>query len=352
MRKFNAPQTAYPVVVYDPDPDMADDRSPELGARVVASTPGGAWMPPRSFHRLSALVVIATAISNLVACAPTTPTSPTKVAPTPAPVALTVGVLASAAAAPIIVPSEEGQFEARGLNVSLELETDTAQTMQSIATGQYDIGYAGMGSAVLNAFHREIGLKIIAAGAAQPSGHGDNLSVIVRTALIDSGAVKTTADLKGRKIAINGLGGPEYKLAKALSVGGLTNSDVDIQLINYPNMVAALSSGAIDAGLLIQPIGAQAVANGVGKVLLDDYDQNGQGGLVFASTHLLTEHPAAVTSFLEVYLQAVRRLSNGQIKNDDKALTALEHNTNVLPAVIRLGSLLAQGRPRPGRQLA
>ncbi len=58
----------------------------------------------------------------------------------------------------------------------------------------------------------------------------------------------------------------------------------------YPEMVVALSTGAIDAGLLIQPTGTQAVAKGVGKILLDDYNQNAQNAVIVANTRFLDQH--------------------------------------------------------------
>src|SRR2546428_14069450 len=44
------------------------------------------------------------------------------------------------------------------------------------------------------------------AGGAEPPGHCANLPVIVRSQLIDSGTVKTVADLRGRRVALNGKG--------------------------------------------------------------------------------------------------------------------------------------------------
>ncbi len=285
-------------------------------------------------HRLRTLALGVAITWSLAASAPT-PATPT---PTRAPLDLKIGLIAGTSAAPIIVPSEDGQFAARGLNVSLEAIPDSAQGLISTSTAQFQLAYVTMGAAALNAFNRGVDLKIIAAGSAQPAGHGDNTPLVVRSQLIDSGQVRTVADLKGRKVAINVRGStPDYKLAKALATGGLTIDDVDIQLVPIADTVVALSTGAVDAGLLLQPFGAQAVARGVGTILLDDYDPLGQGGLVVANSAFLDQHPEAVTRFLEVYVEAIRRLSKGKIKADDPALAALQRYTNVAPEVIRLG---------------
>jgi hypothetical protein len=51
-------------------------------------------------------------------------------------------------------------------------------------------------------------------------------------------------------------------------------------------MLAALTTGAIDAGLLLQPTGAQAVAKGIGKILSDDYNQNAQNAVLVINSRL------------------------------------------------------------------
>jgi NitT/TauT family transport system substrate-binding protein len=153
----------------------------------------------------------------------------------PATMDVRIGLIPATASAPILVPADEGEFAAKGLNVSIQPVTDTGQAMISVAGGQFDMGKTTMGSAALNAFSRGTNLKIIAAGGAEPPGHGANLPVIVRTELIDSGAVKTMADLKGRKVAINGRGVIiEYALARALATANLQPSDVDVVIMTFP----------------------------------------------------------------------------------------------------------------------
>jgi NitT/TauT family transport system substrate-binding protein len=279
--------------------------------------------------RLFAVGVLAVV---MVACSVTLPGAK------PAALDLRIGLIPATASAPILVPADAGEYAAKGLNVSIQPVTDTGQAMISVASGQFDMGNITLGSAALNAFSRGTDLKIIAAGGAEPPGHGANLPVIVRTELIDSGAVKTVADLKGRKVAINGRGVIiEYALAKALATVGLQPSDVDVVILPFPEMLAALTTGAIDAGLLLQPIGAQAVSKGIGKILVDDYNQNAQNAVVVVNSRFLDQHRDAVTSFLEVYIQAIRRLSDGKLKSDDQALAALQKYTNTPPDIIKLG---------------
>jgi ABC-type nitrate/sulfonate/bicarbonate transport system substrate-binding protein len=200
------------------------------------------------------------------------------------------------------------------------------------------MGNVTLGSAALNAFNRGTDLKIIGAGAAEPPGHGSNVPVVVRTELIDSGAVKSMADLRGRKIALNGKGVIiEYALMKALATANMTASDVDVVTMPFPEMVVALSTGAIDAGMLLQPTAAQAVARGAGKILIDDFNQNAQNAVLVVNTRYLESHRDALAAFLEVYVQNIRKLENGGLRNNEQALAVLQKYTNAPPEVIKLG---------------
>ncbi len=239
--------------------------------------------------------------------------------------------------APIVVPLDEGGFTAKGLNVSFQPVTDTTQAMISIATGQLDIGAVGMGAAALDAFNAGTELKIIAGGPMDPPGHGSALPLVVRSQLFDSGVVKTVADLNGRKIALNARGTAlEYGLSKALAPAKLTLADVDVVTMTFPDMLAALSTGAIDAGIVAQPLATQAVANGLGRILTDDYNQNAQNAVVVANATFLGQHRDAVSTFLEVYVEAIGRLSDGQLKDDQQALAILQKYTNTPLEVIHM----------------
>ncbi len=251
-------------------------------------------------------------------------------------VEMRIGGIPSSAAAPILVPMEDGSFAARGIKTTFTPVTDTAQAMVSIASGQLDIGTVTMGPAALNALNRGADLVELASGGVDPPGHGAFAPVVVRSDLVDSGAVKTMADLKGRKVALNGKGVIlEYDLYKALALGNLKPADVDVITMPWPDMVVALGTKALDAGLIGQPLATQAVAKGVGKLLSDDYAQGNQNAVVITNKKYLTAHPATLQAFLEVYVKYIRKLADGAMKKDDAALAILQKYTKVAPDVMR-----------------
>ena len=247
-----------------------------------------------------------------------------------------IGGIPSSAAAPILVPMDDGSLAARGIKPTFTPVTDTAQAMVSIASGQLDIGTVTMGPAALNALNRGTDLVELASGGVDPPGHGAFAPVVVRSDLMDSGKVKTLADLKGLKVALNGKGVIlEYSLYKALALGNLKPADVDVLVMPWPDMIVALGTKALDAGLIGQPLATQAVSKGVGKVLSDDYQPNNQNAVVITNRKYLTAHPDAIQAFLEVYVTYIRKFADGALKKDDAALAALQKYTKVTPEVMR-----------------
>ena len=94
--------------------------------------------------------------------------------------------------------------------------------------------------------------------SSEPNANG--AFFVVRKDLIDSHAVQGYADMKGLTIGIPAHGtSVEYLVARALGNGGLTMSDVKLVVLNFPDTLAALGTGAIDMGYLPEPLATIAV---------------------------------------------------------------------------------------------
>jgi NitT/TauT family transport system substrate-binding protein len=238
----------------------------------------------------------------------------------------------------VFVGVDEGAFAAKGLNVAVEPLSDTGKVMVSVASGQLPLGIVTMGAATFNAVNRGTDVKLIAAGGQEPLGHGAFAPLVVRTDLYDSGAIKSPAQLKGHKVALNAKGiSVEYSFYKLLSVNGLNMGDVDVTYLPFPDQVTALGNKAIDAGIIGHPLADQAIAKGVGKLLSDDFAPGTQAGVVMVNTKFADQHPQAITDFLNVYVDQIHQLNDGKLKKDDKALGIVEKYTKVSKDVMLRG---------------
>jgi len=248
-------------------------------------------------------------------------------------------MIPSLAGAPLLAGADLGIFERNGIQLEITPFTDTAAAMTQVVAGHLDVGHITIGSASLNAFSRGVDLTILNSGALASS------PMMVRKDLVDDGSFRSVADLRGRRISINTKGViHEYVLYKILESGGLTFDDVEIPLLPWPDQVTALGNKAIDAGIVVEPIGSQAVARGV-AILYQPPDAAArgepwfapglQGAYVMANRRWAEANPTAAIAVVKSYVQAARRIQGPRIFEDDAALAAIERWTKVTPEAVR-----------------
>ena len=138
-----------------------------------------------------------------------------------------------------------------GAGVELIAFDSGPRMIAPLGAGQIDIGAGASSAGLYNAVSRGIIVKIVADKGSTPPGY-DYMPLIVRKDLVDSGKVKSLADLKGLKLAAAGPGSAtNAKLNLALTKGGLRRQDVVELNLSYPQQVAALATKAIDGSITI-----------------------------------------------------------------------------------------------------
>ena len=146
-----------------------------------------------------------------------------------------------------------------GINVQLVRLPGGAEITTQVATGQLQVGGAGMGAAGFNAVAAKLPLEFI---APLHFGYFEDYFTVRRATW--GTAVKRIADLKGRPVALNTRGAAvEWMLDQVLRRDGITIKDVQVKIMPFPDMVPALESGAVDAAILTEPFPTLAEEKGV-----------------------------------------------------------------------------------------
>lgn len=147
-----------------------------------------------------------------------------------------------------------------GINVQMVRLPSGAEVATQVATGQLNLGGSGMGAAGFNAVAAKLPLEFV---APLHMGYLEDYFT-VRKAVWGT-QVKRIADLKGRPVALNTRGAAvEWMLDQMLRRDGLTIKDVQIKIMPFPDMVPALETGAVDAGIVTEPFPTLAEDKGVG----------------------------------------------------------------------------------------
>jgi NitT/TauT family transport system substrate-binding protein len=181
------------------------------------------------------------------------------------------------------------------------------EILSQVATGQLQVGGAGMGAAVFNAVAGGLPVEFV---APLHSGYLADYFTVRKATW--SSEVKRIAGLKGRPVALNIRGAAvEWMMDQVLRQDGLTLKDVQVKLMPFPDMVPALESGAVDAGIVSEPFPTLAEEKGVAlRPLSRPADAKATPiTAVFWNKEWATKNPDLAQRVMGAYLQAARDLA-------------------------------------------
>jgi NitT/TauT family transport system substrate-binding protein len=216
------------------------------------------------------LLISLITLTLLVSCAPAglNPTLP----PGGIKIRLPVGYIPDVQFAPLYEAQEKGYFQQAGLEVTLDYSMET-DAVALVGAGQTSFAIAS-GEQVLLARAQGLPVVYVTAWYQQyPVGVSSSTAE----------AIKTPADLKGKKIGLPVLSGASYiGLRALLDAGGLKETDVTLDTVGY-NQVAALIAGREDAVVIYvnnEPLQLQAQGFPVITLRVADYLQLVGNGLI------------------------------------------------------------------------
>jgi NitT/TauT family transport system substrate-binding protein len=216
-----------------------------------------------------------------------------------------------------------GFFQAQGIDVDILPFQSGSDIIAPMASGDLQVAGGGLSLAVLNALDRGIRIQAVADKGSARQGF-QFTQFPVRRDLLDSGAVRSVADLRGRHIGVSALrASSEAIVSHVLSQAGLSIDDVDLVPMGYPDMVVALGNQALDAAILIEPSLGAAYARGViGQwdpgMISAAFGGNYQAALLFFNEQLASQ-PDLARRFLYAYLQGVRVYNDAFVKGQGRA---------------------------------
>ncbi|HLH21368.1 MAG TPA: ABC transporter substrate-binding protein [Chloroflexota bacterium] len=248
------------------------------------------------------------------------PSAAPAAAPT-APLTVQVGGVLSVPGAGVFLGINHGYFAEEGLDISLVPFDSGEQALPALATGQIDVAAAGLSAGLFSAVARGLDVKIVAGMSANEPGFSST-ALVVRKDLMASGAVRTLADLRGRQVAlVTETGGLAIDLSRGLESVGLTDADVNREILPFPDEVVALANGAIDAAMPTEPFVARAVSTGVGVRWkgADELYPHHQLTVIAYSAGFVRDQPDAAHRFLRAYLRGARDFVDAFKQGRDRA---------------------------------
>ena len=204
-----------------------------------------------------------------------------------------------------MIAEAEGIFKQVGANVTIYRFDGGKTTRDAMVAGRVDIGTFGSTPYIVGASKGEI----VAIGMAMYAG---------RTLAVVAGAksgITDVAQLKGKKVGTQ-IGSTTDAIFqnKILPSFGLTSADITPVNIGFPNHVAALAAGSIDAFAGVEPYTALVEVTGIGKTIIDYSKYDITPVLLTATLSALEQKREAIVGFMRGWLKAIDVLKNDQPK--------------------------------------
>ncbi|MCQ2961438.1 MAG: ABC transporter substrate-binding protein [archaeon] len=180
----------------------------------------------------------------------------------------------------LFVAQEKKMFEDQGLTVELTQFNNGGDLMTAMASGDIDIGYAGI-TPVMSSISQGVPVKVVSGAQIEGS------SIVAGK----NSGINTVADLKGKTVANPGEATIQNMLlTSALTQAGVSTNDVEFTTMKAAQMTDALKAGQVDAMIIWEPYASIAVKNGVGK-------------LVETSGEILPGHPCCCVAAREDFIK-------------------------------------------------
>ena len=222
----------------------------------------------------------------------------------------------------LFLADKRGYFKDEGLKVELIPFDAGAKMVAPLGAGDLDAGAGAASAGLYNAVNRGLKLKMVADKGTNVAGYSYK-ALMVRKDLIESGAFKSLADLKGKKVAVIANGAAdESVMNQALKKAGLKDDDIEKVFLPFPQHLTAFTNKAIDASISAEPSITAMVRNNVAVrfVGIDDFYPIQQTAMLLINGKF-AEDRKTVTAFLKAYLRGVRdyatSLKDGKIAGPD-----------------------------------
>lgn len=226
---------------------------------------------PKLLRMIATLVMMAgllaacssTPASQPAAPAPSQPAQPAPAAPAAQPAApaaptpFRLGVMPIADCIQAFIADDQGYFKEQGLEVTMQFMRGGAEIAPAVAGGSLDAGWSNMVSVSL-AHARGIDFVFFTPGALETPNNRVHRILVNK----DSG-LTSLKDLEGKTAAVNTLDNiPYVAFATSLQKAGADLQKVSFVEVPFPNMLAALGEGKVDAAIVPEPFATVGLSGG------------------------------------------------------------------------------------------
>jgi len=230
---------------------------------------------------------------------------------------------------PAAIGVEAGIFKKHGLDVEISSFGGDAKMMQALTADGIDIALGG--GPAFATIVKGTPMKAVAALANAPN--------TIMLMVLKNGPIKTTDDLKDKKVSVSTAGSLTYWLTMQLSRSkGWGNDGIRIVPLGAAAaQVAALKTNQVDGVTTDSVTVYNLVEEGSARILVKfgDSVKDFHVHVIYASDKLIQSNPEGLKAFLAGWMETIRFMRDN--KDKDKAIAIAAEKTGVSKAVATEG---------------
>ncbi len=214
----------------------------------------------------------------------------------------------------------EKKLEALGYKVTWAEFPAGPQLLEAVSAGAIDFGNTGEAPPI---FAQAASDAIVYVAHEPPAPHGEAILVP------KDSPIKTVADLRGKKVALNKGSNVHFLLVKALEKSGVSYTEIQPTFLTPADARAAFEKGAVDAWAIWDPFQASAEATAGARKLVDGEGIVSNHQFYLSSRKFAAGSPKAVQAILDEL-----RDIDEWVKKDQKGAAAQIAASTGIPAPI------------------
>ena len=244
------------------------------------------------------------------------------------PVSLKIPIQPTENAMNIAYAKDMGFLSAAGFDVDIAIIQNSSAIIAAVVSGTYEIGYGSIDT--LAAIHtKNVGLTLLTPCAEYVQPGSDHLQAILVPA---NSPIKTAKDLNGKTVAVPTLKSLSETVVRAWTdKNGGDSSTIKFVEVGFPTISAAIDSGRVDAGYLLEPFLGSAMKTA--RILAYPFSAVASHciiGAFFTTPEWAKGHRDLIIKFVG----AMRTASHWANIHPDKSVSILAKYTKADPAVI------------------
>ena len=258
--------------------------------------------------------------------------------------AVRLGLLRTLSPAPFYMAQERGYFRDEGVEVTFRFFEAAQPIAAAAVSNDIYIGVTALTGGFFNLAEKGI-LKVIGGGLHEQKGY-EGSAILVSNTAFDAG-LTSVEKLGGHSFAITQYGSSfDYMLGRIAEARGFDLKTIQLRAVQQvPNMIAAVSTGQVDATIAIasqaKPLAASGQAHIIGWVGdIVPY----QITALFTTGRMIQQNEAVIRRFAKAYQRGVADFRHAFLRRDAAGKAVVDDGTDA--AIGNITAYVFTGDPK------